>query len=412
MPATLATSAGLRATVFGSDPETMAALPARIPLREINFTVDGALPVPDLFWFNRRLRVWFSAQRGPAPLVVVVSAAGGHGNAGNIQLLRRALYGAGYHVLTLPSPTSPRFIVAASDTGVAGHLAQDTADLHRAIRQALAQLPPRLEITGLHAVGYSLGGAHVAMLKALDAAAAEPLGVERVVMINPPVSLYESVSRLDGLFACSIGDDPAAIERFYQGLYADLSSLYREAEAMELDEAFLLGAAGRLLRSDQEFTAAIALSFRMSLINMYFIGDYYAGTGLVVDPQALPRPVDPLDEPLRRLQDKPFSDYFEEVFAPYYLARHPEWTHEDLVTGSSLEQIAATLAADPSYYAQHNADDVILNAQELAWLRRTLGDRLVVYGQGGHLGNIGERRQIEDMLSMLAGDWRGAGTPR
>ncbi len=60
------------------------------------------------------------------------------------------------------------------------------------------------------------------------------------------------------------------------------------------------------------------------------------------------------------------------------------------------------------YYAQTNSDDLILDKPELAWLRSTLGNRIAVYDHGGHLGNLGDRRQISDMLDMLAGRWQGA----
>ena len=50
----------------------------------------------------------------------------------------------------------------------------------------------------------------------------------------------------------------------------------------------------------------------------------------------------------------------------------------------------------------------ILDRTELSWLEQTLGSRVVVYDHGGHLGNIGERQQVADMLEMLAGRWRGA----
>jgi hypothetical protein len=36
-----------------------------------------------------------------------------------------------------------------------------------------------------------------------------------------------------------------------------------------------------------------------------------------------------------------------------------------------------------------------------------LGSRIVVYDHGGHLGNIGERQPVADMLDMLAGRWQG-----
>jgi uncharacterized membrane protein len=66
------------------------------------------------------------------------------------------------------------------------------------------------------------------------------------------------------------------------------------------------------------------------------------------------------------------------------------------------------LQADPDYYAQTNADDLILDQAELEWLRARLGSRIVVYPHGGHLGNLGDRRQIADLLEMLGGRWDGA----
>jgi hypothetical protein len=96
--------------------------------------------VPAVFWFDRRLRVWFSPQPKPAPLAIVISGAGSDGNTSKLALLRGALYGAGYHVLTMPSPTFPGFIVAASSTGVAGDLRQDSRDLYAAMQQIVAHL--------------------------------------------------------------------------------------------------------------------------------------------------------------------------------------------------------------------------------------------------------------------------------
>ena len=135
-PATgLADSAALRATVFGTPPQDVAPMPDNVPLVEINIPMPWAQPVPEVFWFDRKLRVWFSAQDKPAPLAIVISGTGGDGNTSTMSTLRGALYGAGYHVLTMPSPTFPGFIVSASSTGVAGDLQQDGA---RSVRRDAA----------------------------------------------------------------------------------------------------------------------------------------------------------------------------------------------------------------------------------------------------------------------------------
>src|SRR5450755_2839475 len=147
-PATgLADSAALRATVFGTPPQEIAPLPETVPLQEINIALPWTRAVPEVFWFDRRLRVWFSAQEKPAPLAIVISGFGSDGNTTKISILRGALYGAGYHVLTMPSPTFPGFIVSASSTGVAADLRQDSRDLYAAMQQIIAHLPREIQIT-------------------------------------------------------------------------------------------------------------------------------------------------------------------------------------------------------------------------------------------------------------------------
>src|SRR5580692_6881535 len=200
----LADSAGLRATVFGAPPQNLAPMPSRVPLAEINIALPWARPVPDVFWFDRKLRVWFSAQDKPAPLAIVISGTGSDGNTAKLSVLRGALYGAGYHVLTVPSPTFPGFIVSASSTGVAGDLTQDGRDLYAALQQIVAHLPRKVKITEIDVLGYSLGGANAAVVKSIDAKEGK-LKIHRAVMIDPPVSLFSSIGRLDKLFAISVG---------------------------------------------------------------------------------------------------------------------------------------------------------------------------------------------------------------
>lgn len=404
-PATgLADSAALRATVFGTAPQDIAPLPQVVPLQEINIALPWARPVPKVFWFDRRLRVWFSAQDKPAPLAIVISGIGADGNTALLSTLRAALYGAGYHVLTMPSPTFPGFIVAASSTGVAGDLLQDGHDLYAAMQNIVEYLPKRVQITDVDVVGYSLGGANAAIVKSI-ADSGGALKIHRAVMINPPVSLFASVARLDKLFALSIGTGEAGLEQLYRRMYARLANLYRMTGAIQVDQGNMLAAVAAVLKTDVDFSAAIALTFRIALMDMFFAGDLYAGTGAVVDPMHPPNPGDSLEQTARVLRDKPFSDYFAQVFAPYYLAHRPNATVESLKNDNRLNIIGEALHSNPDYFGQTNSDDVILDQAELAWLRATLGSRLAVYDHGGHLGNLGERRQISDMLNMLAGRW-------
>jgi hypothetical protein len=405
-PATgLADSTALRATVFGTPPQDIAPLPAKVPLSEMDLALPWARPVPPIFWFDSRLHVWFSAQKKPAPLAIVISGTGSDGDTAKMSTLRAVLYGAGYHVLTMPSPTFPGFIVSASSTGVAGDLLQDGHDLYAAMQQIVAHLPPRVQITDIDILGYSLGGANAAVVKSIDATE-HKLHIHRAVMINPPVSLFASVGRLDKLFASTLGNGDAGIERFYQKLYAALANLYRASDRVEIDEDFLLSAAAAVLKTDAEFSAAIALAFRIALSNTFLAGDLYSGSGVVIDPGHPPKVGDSLEHIAMTLRGKPFSEYFTRVFAPYYLQRRPEATADSLIAQNRLEVIGDALRGDPDYYAQTNSDDLILDNAEIAWLEGTLGSRIAVYDHGGHLGNLGDRQQVSDMLKMLGGQWK------
>jgi hypothetical protein len=408
-PATgLADSAALRETVYGTPPQDIAPLPALVPLDEIDITLPWARPLPAVLWFDRRLRVWFSAQDKPAPLAIVIPGTGDDGNTAKLSLLRATLYGAGYHVLTLPSPTNPGFIAAASSTGVAGDLMQDSRDLYAAAHEIIARLPARVRITDVDVLGYSLGGAQAAVLKSIDSVE-HRLRVHRAVMVNPPVSLFASMNRIDQLFALSVGPGEEGIDRLYRRLYVRLANFYRSADQLRIEDTDMLAAAGAVLRTDADFSAAIALTFRIDLMNVFYAGDLYAGTGVVTDPRRPPRPDDPTDDVVRRLLGKPFSEYFDKVFAPYYLAHRSGSTRASLIAENRLDIIAAALRTDPDYYAQTNADDLILDRAELDWLRSTLSGKIAVYDHGGHLGNLGDRQQIADMLDMLAGRWAGTG---
>jgi hypothetical protein len=405
----LADSAALHATVFGTPPQDVAPLPAKVPVAELNVSLPWRQSIPDVLWFDAKLRVYLSAQRKPAPLAIIISGTGSDANTSKIQLLRGALYGAGYHVLTMPSPTFPGFIVAASSTGVAGDFQQDAHDLYAAMQEIISHLPRKVQITDIDVLGYSLGGANAAFVKSIDAREGK-LKIHRALMINPPVSLFSSIGRLDKLFAASIGTSDSAIEQLYRRLYAQLANLYRATERVQMDQNFMLSAAAATLKSDAEFSAAIALTFRLDLVDMFFIGDLYAHTGVVTDPQHPPKVGDSLENIQHALRLKPFSEYFSKVFAPYYLKARPDATSASLIADNRLSSIGDALRSNGDYYAQTNDDDLILDRRELTWLQDTLGKRIAVYDHGGHLGNLGDRQQVADMLRMLDGSWPGGAT--
>jgi hypothetical protein len=244
------------------------------------------------------------------------------------------------------------------------------------------------------------------MMKSIDSQE-HKLGIHRAVLIEPPVALFTAMDRLDRLFTQSIGQSDAGLDDLYRRLYARLANRFRASDTVHIGQSDLLAAATTVLKTDADFSAAIALTFRLALVDVFLAGDLYAGTGVVIDPRNPPGPEDSLERIAATLRGKTFDDYFNQVFVPYYLAHRAHATRESLRAGSNLAIIGDALKNDGDYYAQTNSDDLILDQTELAWLKGQFGSRIVVYDHGGHLGNLGDRAQIADMLAMLAGEWSG-----
>ena len=184
------------ATVVGTPQSYQADLPKKIPVKDRKLEVFLNREIPDILWYNRALRYSFVAQEGPAPLIFVIAGTGASYNSPKMQVLQRALYQGGFHVLSLSSPTHPNFIASASSSGMPGHLLEDSQDLYRVMRLAWLQIREEAEVTDFHLTGYSLGAAQAAFVSRLDDEQGD-FQFRKVLMINPPVSLYNSTSILD-----------------------------------------------------------------------------------------------------------------------------------------------------------------------------------------------------------------------
>jgi len=101
----IADSAALRATVYGSRRRILPPCRQGAAGRDQHH-MPWARPVPDVFWFGRDLRVWFSSQDKPPPLAIVISVPAATAHTGAFHPCAALYNGAGYHVLTM-RPTFP-----------------------------------------------------------------------------------------------------------------------------------------------------------------------------------------------------------------------------------------------------------------------------------------------------------------
>lgn len=393
--ATIATTpAALRAEVPSDDDIDQADYKLRLrPERE--FTL------PDNFWAVKRLTYRLARQPGPAPLMFIISGTGASYASGKTEDLKRLFYGAGYHVVQLSSPTSFDFIAAASRYATPGYSPDDAKDLYR-VMQAVRAQQHELPVTEFNLTGYSLGALHAAFVSKLDETR-QSFNFKRVLMLNPPVNLYTSINNLDKLVQTRV-DAIDSTTTFYEVILEKLTRYYRQHGSINLDEAMLFDFQRSALRlTDEQMAMLIGSVFRFSAADIVFTSDLINRRGLVVPPD-YPIDEDTSLEPFfRRSLLCDFDCYITEQLIPMWRAQQDGGSLAQLVEQVSLYALEDYLRESPKIAVMHNADDIILGAGDLGFLRRTFGDRMTLYPRGGHCGNLNYRVNAQAMLEFFRG---------
>ncbi len=219
------------ATVVGTPDQYRAKLPEKIPVKTASLTVFEDRVVPEYLWYEAELRYSYALQKKPAPLVFLIAGTGAAYNGGKNQNMARAFYQAGFHVVSLSSPTLPNFVVAASRTSVTGHAVHDAEDLYRVMELIWNKLKKKIEVTDFFVTGYSLGAFNTAFVTWLDEKR-QVFNFKKALLINPPVRLYNSISLLDRM----LENIPGGVDNFstyYNNIVAKLSEVYKRADRLE-----------------------------------------------------------------------------------------------------------------------------------------------------------------------------------
>jgi predicted alpha/beta-fold hydrolase len=399
-----------RSTVLGTPLALVSPLAAPGKIRERNYYLDLNKPGLEAFKRQRRRgshRLSFSLayQKTPAPLVVSIAGTGGSHEGGNAQLMKRLLYRAGFHVLSLSSPTHPEFIFAASSTNHAGVSPEDAQDLYNVIQRALEVIGPRIEITDYYLTGYSLGGLNAAFLSQLDDRVGA-IGFSKVLLINPPVNLVTSVTNLTEIVS---GEEfiertgsRSLREAFFDPVLQRLSDYYKREGRLDLTGDAMYRIAEGVELSDFDLRVLVRVAFGFSIADMVFVSDVLNHYGFVVPPTQKVFTVQGNNNVFfRRSASWTFMDYFRLMLLPYWQSTHPQATEESVEFEWSLLGMQEYLAGQSKIHIQHNTDDFILGEGDLDFIRSTFGDRALIYPAGGHCGNMNHRRNVDDMLAFF-----------
>jgi len=293
------------------------------------------------------------------------------------------------------------FVVNAS-TELMGDSYGDARDLYRVMDLAYAKVRDTVDVSDFLLAGYSLGAFNAAFVAKLDEQQRH-FDFRRVLLINPPVNLYDSVSALDLLLVENV---PGGMEKFDDWFRDALVKLASVTEGMghtELSGDFLYKIYKRLSPSEENLAALIGLTFRMSSANMIFTADVMNGGGYVVPKNLRLTATSSLTRYAVVSYRTRFEDYFNEYLFPYHRKREPSLTREALLQRLDLHAIGGYLRDNGKIGLIHNEDDIILLPGQIDYLEDLFGDRARIFPTGGHMGNMLHPDVVSFMIDFLTG---------
>ncbi len=387
------------ATIVGTPDQLKAELPREVPVKQLKLEIFPDRKKPDVFFYDEGLRCTLAYQKTKAPLVFLIPGTGSNHASPKLVAMMKKLYQAGFHVITLPSPTHPNFIISASESCVPGDLNDDAADLYRVMTKAWDSVRDEIEVSEFYLGGYSLGGTEAAFVAMLDAQR-KTFNFRKVLMINPAVNVYNSAIRFE-ITLGNIPGGPRKIVAFLNSTLAKLIEFYEEGGYVAINDEFFFDAYRSGILGPEEISGVIGLAFRIALAGMIFDSDVMTNGGYVVPKNRVLKASDSLRDYFRVSVHLSFMDYFNEYFYPYFQKKRPVLTREVLIESQSLKSIEGYLKHTRKFGVMTNENDFILAPGELDYLRQLFGMRIKVYPSGGHLGNLEYKDNMAHMVEFF-----------
>ena len=388
------------ATIIGSATMMTPGVSENIPLKVYEIQIKDKKDIPDVFWYASKFKFSFSKQKNKkAPLIFVLAGTGSDYNTTRVKFMQRIFHDAGYHTIAISSQMSQQFMISASSNSVPGLLLEDNKDIYKAMKLAYNKIKDQVEVTDFYIMGYSLGGSNAAVLSYIDEKE-KVFNFKRVFMVNPPVDLYNSAVKLDKYLDDYTGGKTEGIEKLLNTTLAKVKGgLTSEYANIGADTIYNI-VKGDIL-SDAEKKAYIGLAFRLASTDLNFISDFMTKSHVYTkNPEKVDKYTN-MKEYFKAVNFATFEDYVNKIGFPYYKKHNKDYSIEALKREASLKVIEDYLRTSPKIAAVTNADELILNEKDFAFLKDVFKDRLVIYPKGGHCGNMFYKENVDVMLKFL-----------
>ncbi len=366
-----------------------------------------------------RYRLW--EKSGRKTLAVIVPGVGTHYTGKTISAFAELLNRNGYAVAAMSSSMNWVF-AESSGVSAPGYVPEDAEKVRTAIRLMLSDIRENTDLKEFKLVlfGYSLGGLHVLKIAEMEKNE-NTLHADRYVALNPPVDLLKSMMKFDLLAALSkswnrkelfrnadevlmkylprmMAPEPVPVQKTPEMEKKEYEA--KVAEARKNGETELPKPPApreyRLNLHPDQAGVLIGLSFRLTLRELILS----AARRELLPPGTVKTPYSWFNRAAFYKEIDRFNgmDYVEK----FVQARHPELSLETMRTRSGLRSSAEFLRRSPEIRVLHNADDPILDQEDIRFLNETLKERITWFDCGGHLGNLYLQEYQKELLAAFA----------
>lgn len=328
-----------------------------------------------------------------SPVAFVVPGFGGHRQSGQVIGLVELLYRGGYAVVVISSPTHVEFMRNAASLTVPGFLPEDSRDVRAALESVGRDFDRRYggRVHRRVLVGTSLGGACVLSIAAA-AGTPDALDFDAYLAIHPPVQLRHAAEILDACYNTPLSHPPEQRDD-------RVAAVLQKAISLEIPRR-RTGTTGGPLDPD-EARFLIGLYYRLALHDVIWVSQERLDMG-VLKTERRPMQRAPASQ---EILDFSIMEYAYAFLLPQMLKRDVGvQSADDLFARSDLRFLETQLRQQPDARVVCNANDILLSAEDVAWLRGVFGaDRLIVHADGGHMGNLDDPNVGDSILRLLEG---------
>jgi|GEM_PF-3643264 len=318
-------------------------------------------------------------------LVIVIPGIGGTSDSGNTSTVAKIFKSWNFPVLTFNNPFSFKFALTLSKNGNPGYFPQDSRELYQHILYQKGQVENlyRKKFQKVWLVSFSLGTQYSAeILKISDER--KDFEIEKVVMMHPPVDLVYSIDKYDDLHLKS----EEIVGRWRQTTYKRIDLAMNKI--FELTEKLQSAPRNRVLESfmknynltELEADVVIARVFRYSLWNTLYV------TALVHEDaeHLFSSPMTYYRRELRHQEIKKVTlkDYYERMIFPYIGLG--ETSPNEVLNSLSFKRNPTQLIQDHRIVMVLSRNDPISKDTDVDEISALLGERALVYQNGGHCG--------------------------